>query len=242
MHFEEVTIETGEDMKETDLYEPVKNWLEEKGWEVFAEVSGWEGVADIVAKQPPTYCVVEMKTSLSHDVIDQAIRWVGYAHYIYIAIPERKTSVPRYLKKLFSEKGIGLLEVFQDQWSQKYDVKVQIPSKFKRAYLLKNRTWRLREEHKEFVPAGSSGGAHWTPYKGTMKDVKEFLKRELMLCKYKGTDGWVSIDEILNYCETHYSNPKPSLSKALCEFETDWCESKKIGRKIYFRYKENQIS
>lgn len=71
-------------MKETDLFEPVKNWLSEKGWEVFAEVSGGMGIADIVGKQHPLYCVVEMKTSLSHDVIDQAIRWYGSAQYIYI--------------------------------------------------------------------------------------------------------------------------------------------------------------
>lgn len=108
-------------MKESDLFEPIKDWLEERGWEVFAEVSGYEGIADIVGRQRKMYCIVEMKTSLSHEVIDQAIRWVGYVHYIYIAIPKRKSAIPRYLEQLFREKGIGVLEVGKIDYSGLYN-------------------------------------------------------------------------------------------------------------------------
>lgn len=236
-------------MKESNLFEPIKEWLEERGWEVFAEVSGYEGIADIVGRQRKMYCIVEMKTSLSHEVVDQAIRWVGHAHYIYIAIPKRKSAIPRYLEQLFREKGIGVLEVGKIDYSglynsEKYYINIKIPSKFKRAYNLTSRTWRLHEEQKYFVPAGSPGGAHWTPYKQTMKEVKEYLEsRHYFSRRSKNKDkAWVSIDEILKHCETHYANPKPSLAKALKEFETDWCECKKMNRKLYFRFKEIKIS
>lgn len=101
--------------------------------------------------------------------------------------------------------------------------------------------WKLREEHKNFVEGGTPGGAHWTPYKSTISDVKDYLRRQLLLGK---NDGWISIDAILEHCETHYSNPKSSLAKSLIDFENDWCESKKIGRKMHFRfrYKESVVS
>lgn len=33
--------------------------------------------------------------------------------------------------------------------------------------------------------------------------------------KYKKRDKWVTIEQILDYCETYYANPKPSLMAAL---------------------------
>jgi hypothetical protein len=223
-------------LKESDLYLPTKDWLEDKGWEVFAEVSGACGVADVVGKQGKARCVIEMKTSLSHDVIDQAIRWRGYAHYIYIVIPTRKKGLPRYLNNLFKEKGIGVLEVELNNKFNETCVYQKLPARFRKAYNLGDYDWNLREEHKTFAVAGSSGASHWTPYKATMGDVKDYMSRGRV--KHYN-DGWVSINDILDHCETHYANPKTSLVKSLVDFESDWCESKKINRKWHFRHKKD---
>lgn len=222
-------------MKETDLFKPVKEWLEDKGWTVYAEVAGANGVADIVATQGPLKCVVEMKTTLSHDVIDQIFRWRHYGHYKYIAVPARKKNVPRYLKRMFEEHGIGVLFI-REVFSSK-DVEDVIASRFKRAVM--HDRWELYEEQKDFSLAGSSGGAHWTPYKNTIGLVKAYLKRE----RNNDKEGWVSINDILNTCETHYARPKPSLSKSLRDFENDWCETKvmmdekRSRNQLHFRVK-----
>ncbi len=86
----------------------------------------------------------------------------------------------------------------------------------------------------------------------TIERVKEMLKKvrsgkgfslwryengKLIDVRNEAVDGWVDINTILTYCETHYASPKPSLSKALRDFENDWCESQMIGRKLHFRYK-----
>lgn len=44
-----------------------------------------------------------------------------------------------------------------------------------------------------------------------------------------------------DYCETYYSNPKPSLNSTLqAKWNSDWCESKVINRKRYFRIRKEQ--
>jgi hypothetical protein len=244
-------------LKETDLFEPVKAWLEERGWEVYSEVETSYGRADIVVKQHPAYGVVEMKTSLTHDLIDQALRWVGCVNYIWIAIPyrSRRRTIPQYVKELFKDKGIGVLEVRQkddltgyfplpDIYSSNFessnDVYCSIPARFNRIIHRKVKYvarryigWEelLTEEHKTWLQGGSSGGGYVTPYKMTMKKVKEFLRKNRK---------WVSIKEILDHCETHYASPKSSLANALLNFEREWCEAQKIDGKWYFRYKEEK--
>lgn len=220
-------------MKETELFEPVKNWLEFNGWEVYAEVFCFSGVADVVGKQGKTICVVEMKTSLTHKVIDQILRWSGYAHYKYIAIPKRRQPIPYYLQSLFRDKGVGILEVEENSVSR-----VSIPSRFRKAPM--EYKWDLVEAQKTFTEAGSSGGAHWTPYKEMISNVKRFLRRAMILAKTP-EDSWKSINEILDYCETYYAQPKPSLTRSLLNFEADWCEAEKRGnrKQWHFRHKWN---
>lgn len=55
-------------IKESELFEPVKEWLEEKGYEVFSEVSPrYSGGkrADIIGRNSRAIAIVELKTTLS---------------------------------------------------------------------------------------------------------------------------------------------------------------------------------
>ncbi|MGG4438386.1 hypothetical protein AAXE64_27930 [Priestia megaterium] len=222
-------------MKESDLFVPVKEWLEEKGYEVFSEVQhGWGGKrADVVGRIGKCICIVEMKTSLSMDVIEQAISWTPYAHYIYIAIPKRKAPIRHFIQQLLRQHRIGILEVSSRNWVSDYH-----KAHFNRPSMLdwtsgsKRFNWNniLKEEHKTWLPGGSAGGGYVTDYKITIQSVKDYLRRQ---------KDWVSINDILTHCETHYASPKPSLAQALINFENDWCEVKKIGRKNHYRMKED---
>ncbi len=76
-----------EQMKESDLYPPVKAMLESQGYEVKAEI----GSADIMAvrgDEPPV--IVELKTGFSLTLIHQAIERLKVTDLVYVAIPEWK--------------------------------------------------------------------------------------------------------------------------------------------------------
>jgi hypothetical protein len=99
-------------MRETALYEPVKQFLESQGYEVKAEV----GPADVVAvrgEEPPV--IVELKTGFSLSLFHQAIDRQSITDCVYIAVPADKGSgfkkaLPRNLK-LCRRLGLGLITV-----------------------------------------------------------------------------------------------------------------------------------
>lgn len=216
-------------MKETELFKPVKDWLEERGYEVFAEVQAWGGArADIIGRNRPVIAAVELKTSLTMELIDQAIKWRAFCHYVYIAIPMRQKPIPAFVRKILIENRIGVLEVDTRYFQS---VHVKQPARFNRPYGKTRgsvRTWDelLKEEHKTWVQGGNAGGGYVTPYALTIDRVKRYLQMKR---------DWTPLNEILDHCETHYSNPKAGLSQALRNFESDWCEAKIINRRLHYR-------
>lgn len=98
--------------RETELYQPVKAYLEGQGYEVKGEV----GKADIVAvrgEEDPV--IVELKTGFSLTLFHQAIDRQNLTDNVYIAVP-RGTGRP-FLKSLANNKklcrrlGLGLITV-----------------------------------------------------------------------------------------------------------------------------------
>ncbi len=69
---------------ETDLYEPVKSWLEDLGYEVKAEV----GAADVVAmREGEAPLIVEMKLGFSLTLLHQAVARQAISDNVYVAVP-----------------------------------------------------------------------------------------------------------------------------------------------------------
>ncbi|MDA5095192.1 DUF2161 family putative PD-(D/E)XK-type phosphodiesterase [Aliiroseovarius sp. KMU-50] len=69
---------------ETDLYAPVKAWLEELGYEVKAEVAG----ADVVAlRETCAPVVVELKSGFSLTLLQQAVARQAISDHVYVAVP-----------------------------------------------------------------------------------------------------------------------------------------------------------
>lgn len=74
-------------MAETDLYAPVKAWLEARGFEVKAEV----GAADVVAmKDGEEPVIIELKTSFSLVLLQQAVARQAVTDAVYVAVPRWK--------------------------------------------------------------------------------------------------------------------------------------------------------
>ena len=99
-------------MRETDLYLPIKSFLQNQGYTVKAEV----GDADIVAvrgKEPPV--IVEMKKNFSLNLFHQCIKRQLLSEYVYLAVP-RGSGKP-FQKSLLKNKrlarrlGLGLITV-----------------------------------------------------------------------------------------------------------------------------------
>ena len=106
-------------MKESDLYLPIKQYLETQGYEVKGEVRGCDVVA-IRGEESPV--VVELKLSLNLNLILQAVDRISLTPKVYIAVPKntpllktRKKAVLKLLKML----GLGLIVVVTNQKKMK---------------------------------------------------------------------------------------------------------------------------
>ncbi|MEL6414815.1 MAG: DUF2161 family putative PD-(D/E)XK-type phosphodiesterase [Pseudomonadota bacterium] len=101
-----------EAVRETDLYEPVKRFLEGQGYAVKGEI----GAVDVVAcRGDETPVLVELKTTFSLSLFHQAIERLAVSELIYIAVPHKPGKVfLRSLKRnvaLCRRLGIGLLTI-----------------------------------------------------------------------------------------------------------------------------------
>ena len=77
----------GQMVRETELYAPIKSFLEGQGYEVKSEI----GPADVVALRegdPPV--VVELKTGFSLSLVHQAVARQAVTELVYVAVPRKQ--------------------------------------------------------------------------------------------------------------------------------------------------------
>lgn len=99
-------------MRETELYAPIKAFLEGQGYEVKAEVASADVVACRDGDEP---VVVEMKTAFSLALVHQGVARQGLSEAVYIAAPRGKGRVYlgnlKAMKTLCRRLGLGLITV-----------------------------------------------------------------------------------------------------------------------------------
>ncbi len=98
--------------RETDLYPPIKDFLEAQGYEVKSEV----GAADVVAiRDGEDPVIVELKTGFSLSLFHQAVERQAVTDLVYVAVP--RGTGKKFLialknnTKLCRRLGVGLLSV-----------------------------------------------------------------------------------------------------------------------------------
>jgi hypothetical protein len=98
--------------RETDLYPPIKAFLEGQGYAVKGEI----GRCDVVAvrgEEDPV--IVEMKVRFSLELVFQAVERFSVSDKIYLAVENRKKSLwrrrSRDILRLCRQLGVGLLTV-----------------------------------------------------------------------------------------------------------------------------------
>jgi|TARA_B110000908_G_C10206501_1_gene428015 hypothetical protein len=105
-------------MKESDLYPPLKKFLEKQNYEVKAEVKNCDVVAikkpaDNEKTLPPT--IIELKLSLNLEVILQAVDRLVLSPIVYIGVPSTcgalKKKKRKRIIKLLKMLSIGLVAI-----------------------------------------------------------------------------------------------------------------------------------
>ena len=101
-------------MKESDLYLPLKRFLESQNYEVKGEVQDCDVLA-VRGEEVPV--VVELKLSLNLDVVLQAVERLSLTPKVYVGIPRRCRILNRRRRqiiKLLRMLGLGLVAVDPD--------------------------------------------------------------------------------------------------------------------------------
>lgn len=163
-------------MKETELYEPVKQLLIDQGFDVKAEIKN----IDIFGVKENHVIAVELKTKLSIKLIYQAIDRQKVADQVYIALP--KTSVKtrsssfKNLLYLLRRLELGLIIVYKDRAEvflevSVYDIaKSKVRNKKRKKSILKE--FSLRQYSKNI---GGTKNKHITRYKEEVNEIAMYL-------------------------------------------------------------------
>ena len=100
-------------IRESDMYEPVKDFFTGRGYSVSAEVKD----CDIVAVKDDSIVVVEMKTAFNLKLIYQGLDRLKISQDVYLCIP-RPSSMMKASNKnmlnLIKKLGLGLMTVATD--------------------------------------------------------------------------------------------------------------------------------
>jgi hypothetical protein len=99
---------------ETDVAAAAMAWLQDRGWDCYpeAQFQRESGRADIAAVLGRRLTIVEAKTSATMTVLDQAARWIGKAHFVWIATPVDPGDTVRWICET---RGIGIMFVRREK-------------------------------------------------------------------------------------------------------------------------------
>ncbi len=96
-------------MKESDLYQPLKQFLESQGYEVKGEVRECDVIAVRGTEDP---VIVELKLSINLGVVLQAVDRLSMSSAVYVGVPISCSALKRqrrHIFKLFKMLGLGLI-------------------------------------------------------------------------------------------------------------------------------------
>ena len=217
-------------------------WLEKRGWDVYPEIMVGSGRADLVAvkglgTEDPTVWIIEVKNTVSLELLNQALRREAYGHLTSVCVPSGMWGGGADIV-VAQAKGLGVLE--HCEWAGMFGNREfehvgehRAPVRHKPVFnSLQRVLGRLVPEAKAYKPGTNSGGYH-TSYKGMIMRVEAFLLER----------GPSTIKEILEGVEAvnkHYakSSASNSLRNALTNFETKRFEVLR-GRPFRVKLKED---
>ena len=210
---------------EKELAKAMIAYLIKEGYEVWQEVQFNYGIHDIVAVKDNKLTIVECKLTCSVAVIEQAVRAKRNAHFTYVCVPmPAKERHVGFKETIIRKFNCGLFLVSQYNHNDIISSEIHTASNPKKEEtkfpkMLNKNLEYLKEVPKTFCEAGGKGGGYYTPYKATMKIVKQIIT------DFPGITLSSLISELGD--QHHYASKqsaRASIRKALGSFETNWCE------------------
>ncbi len=169
-------------LKETELYAPIKSFLENQGYHVKAEVAS----CDVVAQRgSEPVVIIELKVSFNLPLVFQAIARQSMSDHVYVAFPRPVKTTKSFIwnknrrdiLKLCRMLGIGLISVKFYQSRAPFvevhqDPLPYRPRKNKRAQSMLLKEFQLR------VGDHNQGGSHKRP-------IVTAYRQEVLLCAHQ---------------------------------------------------------
>ena len=180
-------------VKESDIALPFISFFEDDGYEIYKEVQAG-GIIDFVAVKGKIKVGVEVKTSFSFAVMEQAHRNKAWCHYCYVAVPRGKWGVDGFKRGLCEHLGIGVLTL--NKWGK---VQEEVWAHVNRPLL----DLKLFDYQKQSV-AGSQND-RMTHFKATIEELKQYV------VKHPGCTFNECFRE-LNYMHYNYTTPSSAKS------------------------------
>lgn len=223
-------------MSEAALAASVVGWLRRERWEVWQEVAAYGGqasVADIMAWRPPLLLVVEVKKSLSLEVIAQALDWRKDVNQVAVAVPAPKPdrrgmlrrSKGRFLaERICRERGVGILEFGQGHEGWRYSLEPRLNRHFVPSLRQKLLDY-LAACPQDYAEAGNAESRFWSPFKQTCDQARRHV------AKHPGC----SLKELVDGIVHHYASDagaRSSLAKWIKEGKVPGIEIRRNGRLI----------
>lgn len=170
------------DVKESDLYLPLKRFLESQDYEVKGEVHGCDVFA-VRGREGPV--VVELKLTLNLEVILQGVGRLSVTPNVYIGVPRQCKVLERRRKhavKLLRMLGLGLILI--DPHDETHGTTVLLDPGEYRPRMSKHRQERLLGEFNARVGDPNLGGAQTRT--GVMTAYRQ---RALRVARFLGEHG-----------------------------------------------------
>lgn len=174
---------------EVDIARPVVEWLSDLRYDVYQEVAGYHGVADIVARRGRLIWVVEAKRTFNLHLLEQAHRWRGLAHRVSIAVPKLPSRAQGVALRVLESFGIGVF-VVSGGHVHHHGTPLHRAARTDR--------WHLCDEQRDHVAAGTAGGGYWSEFKRTAKTARQYV------AKHPGC----TLSELVAGISHHYATDK----------------------------------
>ncbi|MHC1788550.1 hypothetical protein [Solidesulfovibrio sp.] len=185
---------------EKDLCAVVVRHFQSRGWTVFQEVAmGGAGGLDILCRRGPVLYAIECKRVFSDKLIEQALHWRRYAHFVSVASNAR----PSFFKENVCEKfGIGVLHV-DSQLTHRGVYETVFDSR--RPAFRRKVAPGLREHLERFhveglCEAGTAAGSRATPFRSTCEKLLSVVEKS-------GKRG-IGLYEAVDRIDHHWSKPR----------------------------------
>lgn len=196
-------------MKESSLYEPVKEWLKNKGYDCYSEVPFPTSYSfiDIVGKKEQELICIELKTSLNKKVIYQAhySQMITQKVYVGVASSPSKKSLEKCQRF-----GIGVLSIKDGSV-----IEILPPSCDKEVF---------KSYYNSVIETLSNGGFDSIAGLPNMKGTGPAQAVLKLVKEAKGKNPKISWKELFDTIPNHYSSPQ-SMAQSMGKVEERTRES-----------------